>query len=318
MPQSEPVGAPNAVQARDLTKNYGRSRGICDINLEVGQGEVLGLLGANGAGKTTLMRTLLDFIRPTSGTLSVLGLDSVRDSVAVRRRCSYLPGELVLPARMTGRDVIRRFTFARTNTSPHRVDELANRLDLDLTRRVGDLSKGNKQKIGLVLAFAPTADLLVLDEPTSGLDPLLQREFTTMIKDVTDRGGTILLSSHVMAEVESVAHRIALLRSGQLVVVDDLKALQARSRRRASLRPVNAADSDVIARRLAALAGVADVAVEGHLGAQIVRFACAGEMDALIKVISEYAIVSLDVAHEDLEDAFFEIYDAPAGKAGAR
>lgn len=299
--------------AQNLTKSYGRSRGIADIDLEVRQGEVLGLLGANGAGKTTLMRTLLDFIRPTSGVLSVLGLDSVKDSVAVRRRCSYLPGELVLPPRMSGRDAIRRFTFARANTTQQRVDELAKRLDLDLNRRVGDLSKGNKQKIGLLLAFAPTADLLVLDEPTSGLDPLLQREVATMVREVTDRGGTVLLSSHVMAEVESVADRIALLRAGRLVVVDDLKALQARSRRRATLRLIDAGDGPLVAHRLSAVTGVSEVALDG----QVVRFACAGQMDAVIKVIAQYAVDSFDVAHEDLEDAFLEIYDSPAAKVAA-
>lgn len=301
-----------AVATRDLTKNYGRSRGISGINLEVHQGEVLGLLGANGAGKTTLMRTLLDFIRPTAGSLSVLGLDSVKDSVAVRRRCSYLPGELVIPPRMTGHDAIRRFTFARDNVGLKRVNELAERLDVDLSRKVGDLSKGNKQKIGLVLAFAPTADLLVLDEPTSGLDPLLQREFAALARDVTGRGGTVLLSSHVMAEVESVADRVALLRAGQLVVVDDLKALQARSRRRATLRLISADDGSIVARRIATLSGVSHVAGAGP----VLRFAIAGPMDALIKVIAEYSVDSFDVVHEDLEDAFFEIYDAPARDVG--
>lgn len=312
MTRSETPDSIRAVATRELTKNYGRSRGISSINLEVRQGEVLGLLGANGAGKTTLMRTLLDFIRPTAGSLSVLGLDSVKDSVAVRRRCSYLPGELVIPARMTGHDAIRRFTFARANVGAKRVNELADRLGVDLSRKVGDLSKGNKQKIGLVLAFAPNADLLVLDEPTSGLDPLLQREFAALVRDVTGRGGTVLLSSHVMAEVESVADRVALLRAGQLVVVDDLKALQARSRRRATLRLVKGDDGPIVARRIATLAGVSHIAGTGRA----VRFAIVGPMDALIKVIADYSVDSFDVAHEDLEDAFFEIYDAPGRAVG--
>lgn len=312
MTSSEPSNPTCAVATRNLTKSYGRSRGISDINLDICRGEVVGLLGANGAGKTTLMRTLLDFIRPTAGSLSVLGLDSVKDSVAVRRRCSYLPGELVIPPRMTGNDAIRRFTFARNNVEPKRISQLAERLDVDLDRRVGDLSKGNKQKIGLVLAFAPNAELLVLDEPTSGLDPLLQREFAALVGDVTNRGGTVLLSSHVMAEVESVADRVALLRAGELVVVDDLKSLQARSRRRATLRLVGSDDGPMAARRIAALTGVSHVAQIGP----VVRFAIAGPMDALIKVIAGYAVDSFEVVHEDLEDAFFEIYDAPARDVG--
>jgi len=173
------MSQPPAIEARSLTKTYGRARarGIVEVDLTVVPGEVLGLVGANGAGKTTFMRTLLDFIRPSSGSLSVLGHDSVRDSVAVRNLATYLPGELVIPPRLTGDQALQRFAFARPRLDPARVAALADRLNLDLSRRIGDLSKGNKQKVALVLAFAPRAQLLVLDEPTSGLDPLLQREF---------------------------------------------------------------------------------------------------------------------------------------------
>ena len=156
------------------------------------------------------MRTLLDFVRPTQGSARILGMDSVEKSVAVRRLSTYLPGELVLPPRLSGYTTLRRFMFARDDVPLKRVQEVADRLGLDLSRKVGDLSKGNKQKLGLVLAFAPRARLLILDEPTSGLDPFLQREFAAMVREATDSGATVLLSSHVMSEVEQVATRVAL------------------------------------------------------------------------------------------------------------
>jgi ABC-2 type transport system ATP-binding protein len=301
------VPAPPAIEARSLTKSYGRDRGIVDVDLTVQPGEVLGLVGANGAGKTTLMRTLLDFIRPTAGSLSVFGYDSVRDSVEVRRRATYLPGDFVVPQRLTGAQTLQRFSFARTHVDRGRVTMLANRLDLDLSRRIGDLSKGNKQKVALVLAFAPVVDLLVMDEPTSGLDPLLQREFATMVSEATAAGRTVLLSSHVMAEVEQIASRVALMREGRVAVVDDLATITARARRRGRARPRDGADLDALVTALGAVPGVTEVAVDD--GA--VTFACVGDMDDVLKTVSHFPMNALDVAHADLEDAFFSAYNGP-------
>jgi len=306
--------APLALEARELTKSYGRARGIVGVDLRVEPGQVMGLVGANGAGKTTLMRTLLDFIRPTSGSLTVFGHDSVRDSVAVRRLATYLPGELVMPPRLTGAQALERFTFARPAMDPVKVKGLADRLDLDLSRRIGDLSKGNKQKVGLMLAFAPRARLLVLDEPTSGLDPLLQREFAALLAETVGHGVTVLLSSHVMSEVEQVASRVALMREGAVTVVDDIVAITGRARRRGHVRPRDTIDLDSLRDALARTAGVSEVTVDG--GA--VRFACSGDMDALLKTVSGFAVRAMDVAHADLEDAFFSAYDGPARSGDTR
>lgn len=302
-----------AIEAIGLTKSYGRHRGIVDVDLRVEPGEVMGLVGANGAGKTTLMRTLLDFVRPTAGSLRVLGHDSVRESVQVRRRCTYLPGELVLPPRLTGHQVMARFAFARGNVSPARFDEIADRLDLDLRRRIGDLSKGNKQKVGLVLAFAPRADVLVLDEPTSGLDPVLQREFASMVAHVAAEGRTVLLSSHVMSEVEQVAVRVALMREGRVTAVDDMRTLRVRARRRGRVTPTDRSILASLAELLGRTTGVTDVGMAGDA----VSFALDGPADPLVKALATVDVATLELTHADLEDEFFAVYDHGPTQASA-
>lgn len=307
------MAAPS-VEARSLTKSYGRKqgRGIVDVDVIVNPGEVLGLVGANGAGKTTLMRTMLDFIRPTSGAVLVLGLDSRAGSLAIRQRTTYLPGELLFPARLTGRNVVDRYLSARTHLDPHRVDDLARDFDLDLDRPVGDLSKGNKQKLGLLLAFAPRADLLVLDEPTSGLDPLLQRQFAGLVTDATGRGAAVLLSSHVMAEVEQVAHTVALMRDGRVVTVEPLAQILARGVRRGQARTRDRADASGLALALRATPGIGEVTVGDRDSDNVVRFALAGDVNPLLAVLAAYRLDGFDLAHADLEDAFFHTDDRGA------
>jgi ABC-2 type transport system ATP-binding protein len=301
-----------AVEAQSLTTSYGRSRarGIVDVDLTVAGGQILGLVGANGAGKTTLMRTLLDFIRPTGGNVRLLGLDSRADSVAVRRRTTYLPGELVFPARLRGRDVADRYLAARRDVQPQHVRELAAELDLDLERPVGDMSKGNRQKLGLLLAFAPRADLLILDEPTSGLDPLLQRQFARLVADAANRGAAVLLSSHVMAEVEQVAHSVALMRDGEVVIVDTLDVILARGVRRGAARPREAADAAGLEAALRATAGITEVIRDtASDGSPVLRFALTGDVNPLLAVLARYPLDGFDLGHADLEDAFFHTVD---------
>ena len=301
-----------AVDARALTKSYGRERGIIDVNLTIAPGEVLGLVGANGAGKTTFIRTLLDLIRPTSGSISVFGRSSRQDSVAVREMCTYLPGEFVLPPRLTGYQAVRRFTFARRDVASGSVDSLADRLDVDLSRKVGDLSKGNRQKLGLVLAFAPTAPLVVLDEPTSGLDPLLQRTFADLVSEAVGAGSAVLMSSHVMTEVEQIADRVALLKDGRVSVVDDVARLLAGSRRRGHVRAADRTDTADIASALGLIPSVSDVQSDDG----VISFACRGSVDPIVKALAAFTVESLELAHVDLEDAFFsDGHDAVGGES---
>jgi ABC-2 type transport system ATP-binding protein len=296
------------VRAEELTKSYGENRGIVDVDFSVDAGEVFGFLGPNGAGKTTTIRLLLDLIRPSSGRLSIFGLDSRRDSVAIRRRLGYLPGDLRLYERMTGRELLRFFGHLRGSDKISRGEQLAGRLDLDLGRQIKELSRGNRQKVGLLQAFLHDPDLLVLDEPTSGLDPLVQETFQDLVREVTERGGTVFLSSHVLSEVQQVADRVALIRDGRLLLVDTVENLRARS-----LTHVEVTFSEPPPRdAFAAVTGVRELERHGD----VVRFALEGEIDPLVKALARFHLRALDVHEADLEDIFMALYrgetpDAP-------
>ena len=294
------------IRAERLTKNYGPNRGIIDVDFSVEPGETFGFLGPNGAGKTTTIRLLLDLIRPTGGRLSVFGLDSRRDSVAIRRRLGYLPGDFRLYERMTGRDVLEYFGHLRGSRG--RAEQVAERLDLDLDRRIKELSRGNRQKIGLVQAFMHDPDLLVLDEPTSGLDPLVQETFYELVTEVTDRGGTVFLSSHVLSEVQHVADRVGLIREGRLQLVDTVDNLRARSFTHIEATFGEPPASDAFT----GIPGAEEVDRHGD----VIRFALEGEIDPLLKALARFRVRALDVHEADLEDIFMALYrgegaDAP-------
>jgi ABC-2 type transport system ATP-binding protein len=204
------------IEIQGLTKFYGRNRGVADLAFSVEAGEVFGYLGPNGAGKTTTIRLLLDLIRPTRGTARLFGLDARRDGTAARRRIGYLPGELALDPRMTGRNALGLLGRLRGPVDWPEVQRLAERLGCDLSRRVGALSHGNRQKLGLIQAFMHRPELLVLDEPTLGLDPLVQHEFYLMVEEARAAGRTVFISSHVLPEVERLCDRVAIIRAGRL------------------------------------------------------------------------------------------------------
>jgi ABC-2 type transport system ATP-binding protein len=289
-----------AIQAEGLTKSYGSSRGVVDLTFEVERGEVFGYLGPNGAGKTTTIRLLLDLIRPTRGRAVVLGLDARRDSVEVRRHVGYVPGELALYPRLTGREHLSFYASLRGGVDPRAVNDLIERLDLDLDRPVADLSKGNRQKVALVQALMHRPDLLVLDEPTSGIDPLVQQEFYRLVRERTAAGGTVLLSSHVLSEVEHVADRVAIVREGRLVVVEDVAGLKARAVRRLVVHFA----APVAAEPFASLPGVRSVEADGTG----LRFEVEGSLDTLVKAIAAHEVVDI-VSHEpDLEEIFLSYY----------
>ncbi|OIQ78547.1 putative ABC transporter ATP-binding protein YbhF [mine drainage metagenome] len=224
----------SALELQNLTKYYGEDLGIEGLTFDVAEGETFGFLGPNGAGKTTTMRLLLGLIWPTRGTATVLGRN-IADGPPVRERVGYLPGTLRLYENLTGQEFLNLFARLRQRDCAKQIKALSSRFDLDLSRHIHDLSKGNRQKLGVVQAFMHEPDLLLLDEPTSGLDPLVQREFAELVRETTARGGTLLLSSHVMSEVELLTDRVAILNLGRLVLVEHISELKARAVRTVEL-----------------------------------------------------------------------------------
>lgn len=289
-----------AIHAEDLTKFYGSRRGVEGLTLDVKAGEVLGFLGPNGAGKTTTIRLLLDFLRPTRGDARVLGLDPRRDKAALHRQIGYLPGELAFPGREKAADLLRFFAAARGGVAWSQVTALADRLELDLTRPIRTMSKGNKQKVGLVQAFMHQPALLILDEPTSGLDPLMQQEFLAMVADARADGQTVFMSSHVLAEVQQAADRVAIIRDGRLAALERVESLGRRAIRTVEIH----FDDPVDAAEFTGLPGVSDVMVSGP----ILRCTVDGRLSPLIKAAARHEVIDLLSAEPDLEETFLSYY----------
>ncbi len=291
-----------------LTKSYGRSRGIVDVTLTVGAGEVFGFLGPNGAGKTTTIRTLLDLIRPTAGSARVLGLDPHRDGVEVHRRIGYLPGEFSPYEHLSGREYLAFFGALRGGVEARVMDQLAERLQSDLDAKIAALSHGNRQKLGLMQAFMHRPPLLILDEPTQGLDPIVQQTFHDLVLEARDMGQSVFLSSHDLPEVERVCDRVAIIREGRLIAVEDVGLLKARALRQIELRfgtPVPAA-------AFADLPNVRDLEVHG----EVVRCTVAGSMDALVKAAARFEVIDIESHEPGLEDIFLTFYGRDGGEPG--
>ena len=283
-----------------LTKSYGRTRGIVDLDLDVLPGEVFGYLGPNGAGKTTTIRLLLDLIRPTSGVASVLGLDSHAASVAIRRRVGYLPGDLRLYESLSGSELLSYFAALRGGLSWTRVRGLAERLDCDTSREIRTLSTGNRQKLGLIQAFMSDPELLILDEPTNGLDPLVQQTFYELVREAKAAGTTVFLSSHVLPEVERVCDRVGILRDGRLVAVERIADLRARAIRRLVIEFAG----DVRPDAFEGVPGVRESEVRGTTLTCVV----VGSMDPIFKAANYFEIRSVTSGEPTLEEVFLAYY----------
>ncbi|PZG00104.1 ABC transporter ATP-binding protein [Micromonospora deserti] len=297
------------IETENLVKTYGRNRGLTGLDLRVEPGEVYGFLGPNGAGKSTTIRLLLDLIRPTSGRISVLGADPRRDGVALRRRIGYLAGDFIVDGRQTARELLTYLGNLRGGVPRGRIDELAARLDLDLGRRISGLSKGNRQKVGVVQAFMHDPELLILDEPTSGLDPFLQQEFLSMVRAARADGRTVFMSSHVMSEVQQTADRVGIIREGRLITVARVEELREQAVRRVE---VSFADP-VTEAEFAALPGVSEVSVTGTT----LRCRLDGRADALVKAAAGHTVVGLLSEEPDLEELFFGYYSKEDTRAAA-
>jgi ABC-2 type transport system ATP-binding protein len=295
------------IQTEKLTKSYGSHRGIVDVDLEVTEGEAFGFLGPNGAGKTTTIRVLLDHLRPTSGRATVFGIETTADPVAIHRRIGYLPGEFTLYDKLTGGQTIEYFANLRGGVDAAYQADLVARLDVDPTRKFKEYSKGNKQKIGLIVALQHRPDLLVLDEPTSGLDPLVQQTFYEVIREAKAEGRTIFLSSHILSEVEKTCDRVAIIREGQLAKVDLVEALRDLAHHQVELR----FSGDVPVGAFAAIPGVSEVTTEDHT----LRMRVSGSIAPVVREAARYELLDFVSREPTLEETFLAQYGHGAGQA---
>jgi ABC-2 type transport system ATP-binding protein len=300
-----------AIRARDLVKTFGSVRALDRLHLEVAAGEVHGFLGPNGAGKSTTIRVLLGLLRRDAGDVEILGGDPWRDAVALHRRLAYVPGDVSLWPNLSGGEAIDLFGRLRGGLDERRREDLIERFDLDPTKRCRTYSKGNRQKVALIAAFASEVEFYLLDEPTSGLDPLMEAVFQACVREVTSRGGTVLLSSHILAEVEALCDRVTIIRAGRTVEsgsLDDLRHLT---------RTAVVVETATPIERIHTLAGVHDVQIEGHRTRMQVD---TDHLDGVVREIAAHGVHSLTSTPPTLRELFLQHYgvevaasDEPAG-----
>jgi len=289
-----------AIETEGLTKRYGSHRGIEDVTFAVRPGEVFGFLGPNGAGKTTTIRTLLDLIHPTSGSARIFGLDSRRDSVAIRARLGNLPGDFGFGREASGLEALRLLARLRGVGGLGRAEALARRFHADLERPLGQLSRGNRQKVGLILATFHEPELLIFDEPTSGLDPLMQEEFLALVGEERQRGCTVFVSSHDLDEVQRICDRVGMVREGRLIAVERMVDLLGKARRKVSVRLAEPSSLD----DLRALPGVSELAVADGRAS----FEVAGDLDPVLKALATHHVTDIEAVHPSLEQVFLGYY----------
>ncbi|MGD0833473.1 MAG: ABC transporter ATP-binding protein [Candidatus Dormibacteria bacterium] len=291
-----------AIVCEKLTKDYGSKRALDHVDLELRSGEIFGYLGSNGAGKTTTIRCLLDLIQPTSGRATVLGLDSHDDSIEVRRRTGYLPGDLRLYENLTARQLLTYLGRLRGGVPAARVEELAQRMELDLGQRCGAMSHGQRQKVGVIQALMHDPDVLILDEPTATLDPLMQRTVHDLIREARDRGATIFVSSHDLPEVSRLCDRAGILRHGRLVAVQDVNELAEQGQHTIAIE----FREPVAASAFEGLSGVSQVTVADRT----LTLTVSGDLDSVVKTAARYQVHSLHSAEVDLDEVFHDYYRA--------
>jgi ABC-2 type transport system ATP-binding protein len=298
-----------AIEIEGLKKAYGPVQALRGVDLAVRRGEILGFLGPNGAGKTTTIRCLLDLIRPDAGTVRVLGLDPGSDSVSVRRRVGYLPGELSLEANLTTEGMLRHLDDLRGKAVDWSYTrQVAERLELDLNLPIKNLSKGNKQKVGVVQALMARPELLLLDEPTSGLDPLMQQEVYRLLHEAQAGGATVFFSSHIISEVEAIAERVAIIRQGVIAEEATPSRLINMSIRRIRVRFREAVDPEP-------LLLVPGVSLISRDDGTALTLQVEGEMDSLIKALAAFAVSDIQTENPSLEEVFMSYYEGTGQEA---
>lgn len=287
------------IEIDNLTKHYGDVVGVQDLSLTVRKGEIMGFLGPNGAGKTTTIRSCLDLLSITSGQVRIFGMDSHREAVAIRQRTGYLPGDFGLLPGITVESYLRHLLALSNRRQADKMHSLAKRLDLDLSRKTHELSKGNKQKVGIIQALMADQELVIMDEPTSGLDPLMQQEVYRILREEQEEGKTIFMSSHILAEVEQVCHRVAIIRNGRLEVVEDIAALQEKTGKVLEVEfrdQVNLKEFD--------LPGVSNL----HRDDGKIVLTVHENLDHIIKTVSSHKVLNMKLYTYSLEHLFLKYY----------
>ena len=296
---STPIAEP-VIVIDQLVKSYGKVQAVRGISINVERGEIFGFLGPNGAGKTTTLRCMLDLIRPTSGSIRVLGMDAQRELHALHQRIGYLPGDVRLPGQMTGKQIIDYFSRLQ-GRKPVLLSTLLERFDVEIKRPLKGYSKGMRQKIGIVLAFMCDPEVLILDEPTSGLDPLLQKTFNEFLLEEQARGRTVFMSSHIMSDVEKVCHRVAVIRKGEIVTIEEVGTLREKAGQRVTVEfGENVPESELV--------NIPGISVLTRSNGTY-HFNVSGSMDPLIKALGQHNVVRLHAEEAPLEEVFLKFYE---------
>lgn len=286
------------IETKKLTKSYGKARGIIDIDLTVNEGEILGFIGPNGAGKSTTIRTLLSLIYKTSGEAKIFGLDCHKDKVQILKDVGYLPSEVFYYDNMKAIDLLNySASFYSGKDCKKRIRELASALELDLNKKIEDMSLGNKKKVGIVQGLLHSPKLIILDEPTSGLDPLMQRTFFELIKEENKRGATILFSSHILSEVQRICDHVAIIKDGRIINTQKISELQENAYKKVSFTsnsPINSFE----------LAGANDIQINSNN----VTFIYKGDCNALLTAVNGQTITNVDISEPSLEEIFMHYY----------
>ncbi len=289
----------NVIEIRNLTKYYHKSRGIIDVSLDVREGELFGFIGPNGAGKSTTIRTLLALIYPTSGSATIFGKDCIRYGHEIRRDIGYLPSEVFYYDNMKVIDLLKYSASFYGKIDRARIDYLAGIMDLDLNRKIDDLSYGNKKKVGIVQGLLHSPKLIILDEPTSGLDPLMQQKFFDLIKSENEKGATVLMSSHILPEVQKLCSRVAIIKEGRIIKIEDISTL-----RETAYKKIRAAFGDGVPEELSGLDGVSSL---NRTGSEL-SFLFKGDINIVVQILSHYKLANISIEEPDLEEIFLHYY----------
>ncbi|GKU24158.1 ABC transporter ATP-binding protein [Clostridium folliculivorans] len=289
----------NVIEINNLTKQYGKSRGIIDVNLKIEEGEIFGFIGPNGAGKSTTIRTLLGLIYPTSGTATIFGKNCI-ENPEVRQSLGYLPSEVFYYDNMKVIDLLKYSASFYKKDCTKRIHELAEIMDLDLKKKIDDLSFGNKKKVGIVQGLLHEPKLIILDEPTSGLDPLMQQRFFELIKEENKKGATVFFSSHILGEVQKMCDRVAFIKDGKIIKLEKMSTLQENNYKKISIEAKSGIKKDEFN-----ISGVSNFSVEGNIASFIFR----GNVNSITKKLSEIDLSNISIEEPDLEEIFMHYYN---------